>query len=106
MALPRESLYVLGMEMLTVRLSCSIDEFEGGSNPIERVDCWLVAHAHPPLEILDGDSNPVVARFSARCHASEIPAFAHFVDSLPWRFPAAVRLVRACEAEAALSIPG
>ena len=28
MALPRESLYVLGMEMLTVRLSCSIDECE------------------------------------------------------------------------------
>lgn len=80
------------MAMLTVRLSCSVDEFEGGGGVLEHVDCWLVARGHAPLVNVDDDPDVARARFRGECSVREWAMFERFVSRLRWRAPEHVRV--------------
>ena len=82
------------MEMLTVRFHLSIEEFEGGSELFDQVDCWFVERGHPPLLDLDDESDADTASFAGSCTEGELEELERLVQSLPWRVGSAAVVSR------------
>ena len=93
------------MKMLTVRLSCSIEEFEGGNEAIEAVDCWLVDRGYAPLSDVD-DGSATIARFEGALKEADLSALVRFLDTVAWRHPAAVQLERTAARGPVAGAPG